>query len=102
MTTRIAAVIFGLLFAAAAGAQTVTIAAPPAGSEQATTMPDDCSQLDVNCVLDDGPARQAVVGAFVDRLPGTTPAATAAAGGMAEGSAAAGAMSSGRAGTARR
>jgi hypothetical protein len=60
MTTRIAGAILVFLFAtatAAAHAQTtLLIAAPPADSpEQPTTMPDDCAQRDVNCVLNDGP-----------------------------------------------
>jgi hypothetical protein len=59
MTTRIAGAILGLLLAAAAAhAQTVLIPMSPADfSEQPTSMPDGCADLDVNCVLNDGPPR---------------------------------------------
>jgi hypothetical protein len=56
MTMRIAGAILGLLFgAAAAHAQTVLIPMSAADfSEQPTSMPDDCAERDVNCVLNDG------------------------------------------------
>jgi hypothetical protein len=80
MTPRISIALCALLFATAAAAQTTTIVVSPGDSEQPTSMPDYCSQLDVNCVLDDGAPRRAVVGAFIDRAPATTPTPAAAAG----------------------
>lgn len=75
MKTRIATAIFGVLLAtaaAAAYAQTaVMVRAPAADSEEPTSMPDYCSELDVNCVLDTGMPRWRVIGASESETPGT-------------------------------
>jgi hypothetical protein len=90
VTTRIVAAILGVLFVtAAAHAQTVFVT--PANLEdpaEPTSMPDYCAERDVNCVLDDGPPRRAVVGASIGRTPGTTPTAPGAAANATAGSSA--------------
>jgi hypothetical protein len=93
MTTRIAGAILGLLFAAAvAHAQTtLLIAAPPADSpEQPTSMPDDCAQRDVNCVLNDGPPHWVPRRVSETTIPGATIPATGAGAGATAGAAAMG------------
>ncbi|MDB5863164.1 MAG: hypothetical protein JWO70_970 [Betaproteobacteria bacterium] len=90
MTPRIAAAILGVVFVtAAAHAQTVFVT--PANLEdpaEPTGMPDYCAERDVNCVLDNGPPRRAVVGASIGTTPGTTPMAPGAADGATAGSSA--------------
>jgi hypothetical protein len=90
MTTRIAVAIFSVVFATAAvHAQTVFVTPAPADSaEEPTSMPDFCAERDVNCVLDTGAPRRAVVGALIGQTPGATTTAPQAPAGSAASSAA--------------
>src|SRR4051794_15693190 len=74
MKMHIAGAILGLAFAtAAAHAQDIIVIPAQAGdvNEQRTSIPDVCADRDVNCVLNDGPSREAVVGASESAAPGT-------------------------------
>jgi hypothetical protein len=91
MITRIGTAIFILLFATAvAQAETELIVSTRAVySEEPTSMPDYCLDRDVNCVLNDGLPRPAVI---VRDTSDTTPTATGAAADSTPGSADAGAQ----------
>ena len=64
-----------------------TTAARPADSTERTTMPDYCSQRDVNCVLDDGRPVRVVVGASANTTPSATITGTGGTAGPTAGSA---------------
>jgi hypothetical protein len=95
MTTRIAGAILVFLFAtatAAAHAQ-ATLLVPETSAdltEQPTSMPDYCAQLDINCVLNDGPPHWVPFSESGRTIPGTTIPGPGAAPGTSAGAAAIG------------
>ena len=102
MTMRIAGAILGFLFATtAAYAQTeILIPAPVTDSaEEPTSVPDYCSELGLNCVLNDGPPHRVVFGASEQIIPSTPTPATGEAGGTTAGTAALGASAGATAGS---